>query len=103
MATSPSDELRIVAITDFTRSGEDGQWYWHTQSPNGDIIGDGSQGYDRLNKAVNGFFAQQGVDPVELRSLPPEKQHYSKMIKVTNSVWHIRKYAYGAPEPYEYE
>jgi uncharacterized protein YegP (UPF0339 family) len=102
MATSPRDELRIIAITEFRRSENDGQWYWTTKAANGEKVGSSAgEGYKELRKAVAGFFAQQGIEPSTLHKLPPEWQHYSKLIKVTDHEHHIRRYAYGAPEPYE--
>jgi hypothetical protein len=87
MATSPSEELRIVTITEFTRSPTDGDWYWTTKAANGVTVGDGGEGYKELRKAIAGFFAQQGFDP-EVAA-----QHYSQPIKVTNREYHIHKYA----------
>jgi hypothetical protein len=97
MATSPRNELRIVSITDFTRTDSRHQWYWHTQSPNGKIVGDSSEGYKRLTAAVTGFFAQQGIDPTDATLSSP----YSKLVKVNDDEYHIRKYAYGAPDPFD--
>lgn len=100
MATSPRDELRILTVTEFERSIHDNLWYWSTKAANGEIVGDSSEGYHNLRDAVNGFFAQQGYDPSLERD--PAEQHYSKLVEITAGCeYHIRKYAYGAPDPYE--
>lgn len=74
----------IVATTEFERSAQNGQWYWRTQSPNGEIVGGSmGEGYLELRGAVNGFFAQQGVaadDPA-----------YSRLLKVTNILYRVEK------------
>lgn len=99
MATSPRSELRIVSITEFERSEQNNEWYWHTKAANGEVVGGSmGEGYKELPKAVNGFFAQQGFDP--RADLKPENRHYSKLYKATDTVYHIFKYAYGAPEPF---
>lgn len=98
MATSPREELRILTVTEFERSDKNDQWYWHTQTANGDIVGDGSEGYHNLEDAVSGFFAQQGFDPAA--ELAPEDRQYSRLYQTDDTHFSIRKYAYGAPEPY---
>lgn len=98
MATSPRSELRILTITEFTLSDKDGLWYWHTETMNDEIVGDGSEGYLELRKAVNGFLAQQGFD--SLLEDPSDLQ-YSKLYKISETEYHMRKYAYGAPDPYD--
>jgi len=88
MTTSPRDELRIITITEFTRSPKDGDWYWTTKAANGEPVGGSAgEGYKELRKAIAGFFAQQGFDPEAV------VQHYSQPIKVTNREYHIHKYA----------
>ena len=100
MATSPRSELRVVSITEFNQSPKDNQWYWTTLAANGEPVGDGAQGYQELRKAVGGFFSQQGVD---LKTVAPEDNPYSKLIKINPIEFHIRKYAYGAPDPFDPE
>lgn len=91
MVESPKNELRIVSITEFNRSRKDDQWYWTTKTPNGETVGDGSEGYVELRKALAGFDAQQGG----------LSEHYSKLVKVSDREYHIRKYALGAPDPFD--
>lgn len=91
MVQSPPNELKIVAITEFTRSYKNDEWYWTTKSPNGDVVGDGSEGYKELRKALAGFDAQQGGLSAS----------YSKLVKVSDREYHIRKYALGAPDPFD--
>lgn len=99
MATSPRSELRILTITEFSFSSNDGQWYWHTATPNGEKVGDGGEGYKELRKAIHGFFAQQGFDPAA--PLDDSDKQYSKLYQESERVYHIRKYAYGAPDPFD--
>lgn len=99
MATSPPSELRILNITEFHLSDKDGQWYWHTETLNDETVGDGSEGYLELRKAIAGFFAQQGFEPE--RVTDPSDQHYSKLYKISDSEYHIRRYALGAPDPFD--
>lgn len=99
MAHSPRAEIRVANITEFYLGAND-KWYWRTQSPNGEILGDGGQGYKELRKAVHGFFKQQGYDPAAERE--PQYQQYSKLYEADKGhFYHIRKYAYGAPEPWD--
>lgn len=98
MATSPRSELRVVSVTEFKLSYEDSQWYWTTNAANGEPVGDGAQGYGELRKAVNGFFAQQGFDP---NFVAVDENPYSKLVKISDREYHIRKYAYGAPDPFD--
>jgi uncharacterized protein YegP (UPF0339 family) len=97
MATSPRSELRIVTLTEF-RLSNDKQWYWHTEAPNGETVGDGGEGYKELRKAIAGFFAQQGFD---VTTEDPAQRQYSKLYQENEKVYHIRKYAFGAPDPFD--
>lgn len=98
MATSPPSELRILTITEFKLSEKDGQWYWHTETLNDETVGDGGEGYIELRKAIGGFFAQQGYDPfVE----DPKEKHFSKLYRISDTEYHIRRYAFGAPDPFD--
>jgi Domain of unknown function (DUF1508) len=106
-----TEEPKVLTITTFERHGErviqptnengeiilptdpedDGpeEWYWHTQTTNGEVVGDGAEGYNRLSGAVQGFFAQQGVDPDDASLSAP----YSKLEKVNDNVYQIKKFA----------
>lgn len=98
MATSPTSELRILTITQFEKSQRDHLWYWHTEAANGETVGDGAEGYFELRKAVQGFLAQQGYDPtIE----DPSDKQYSKLCKISETEYHIRKYVKGAPDPFD--
>jgi len=78
------NELRIVTVTEFEQSSQNGEWYWHTKAANGEVVGGSmGEGYKELRKAVNGFFAQQGADPFDLA--------YSGLIKVSDTVCRIEK------------
>lgn len=98
MATSPSTELRILTITEFHLSEKDNQWYWHTETLNDETVGDGGEGYFELRKAIQGFFAQQGFDP-EVKE--PEQRHFSKLFRISDREYHMRRYAKGAPDPFD--
>jgi hypothetical protein len=64
------------------------QWYWTKQSPNGQNIAVGGEGYDEREGAFNGFFASEGVDWTP-GMMPPE----SYMIqKFAEDHWVITKY-----------
>lgn len=56
---------KLLSRTHFQKSRNDQtnqwEWYWATESPNGEVVGDGGEGYERLVGSLNGFFAQQGV------------------------------------------
>lgn len=101
MATSPSSELRVLSITEFELSPKDSQWYWTTKAANGEPVGDGAEGYGELRKAVSGFFVAQGIRVEGLKNLPENQQQYSKLVQVSPREFHIRKYAYGAPDPFD--
>lgn len=69
---------KLVSRTHFKKShSENGwSWYWQTRTPDEvDVVGDGAEGYTRMNKALNGFMSQQGVpewnpDEGGMQSLP---------------------------------
>lgn len=46
--------------TTFRRNPNLNQWFWHTQSANGEIVATGGEGYVSLEGAINGFLSQQG-------------------------------------------
>lgn len=55
--------MTILSRTHFhRRSTQDQGWQWYhrTESPNGQPIGVGGEGYDERNGAVNGFLSTQG-------------------------------------------
>jgi uncharacterized protein YegP (UPF0339 family) len=51
--------------TEFTQKQPGAQWFWRTKAENGKIVADGSEGYNRLSGAVNGFLRSQGVIATE--------------------------------------
>lgn len=75
---------RIVSVTEFEQSSQNGEWYWHTKASNGEVVGGSmGEGYKELRGAVNGFFAQQGVAPGD--------PAYSELIKVSDTLHRIEK------------
>ena len=114
-SNDPDSDRKVAAITTFEHHGpcvsnplparedEDGnivdpahsdnceegcEWYWHTQSPNGQVVGDSGEGYRELRKAVQGFFAQQGVDPKKATTGSP----YSQLKQINKNTYQIIKY-----------
>lgn len=111
-----SDERKVLTITTFERHGgivenppepelddeghvieaddldpdDDGPelWHWHTQTANGEIVGDGAEGYNRLSGAVHGFWAQQGVNPDDAQL----SSDYSQLERVNANVYQIKKF-----------
>jgi uncharacterized protein YegP (UPF0339 family) len=49
--------------TIFSQKQPGGQWYWHTVADNGNIVADGSEGYNRISGAIHGFLVSQGQTP----------------------------------------
>lgn len=98
MVTSPRSELLIRTVTEFTLDGQ-GFWSWETQLPDGKTVLCDEDLADSLEEAVADFFEAVGYDPAIVNT-DPTKAHYSAPIMVSPSVYHIREYAYGAPEPY---
>lgn len=97
MAVSPREELRIVAITEFERTG-DGRWTWHTESRVPEFDGnDNVTPVIGLQQALFAFFDAQDYNP---SVTDPERQYYSKLVQV-GSEFHLRRYAYGAPDPFD--
>lgn len=95
MATSPRNELKIVTITDF-REGPPGVWRWSRRLPSGEID-TSTAGAGSLDEAIRDFFARVHYDPaIEDVTL----KHFSKPYQANPQLWHIREYAWGAPEPY---
>lgn len=58
--------------TTFHKNEKIKQWFWHSQSENGEIVADGGQGYASLPEAINGFMAQQGYSGWEPDDPLPE-------------------------------
>jgi len=49
------------------------EWYWTKQSPNGQKISVGGEGYGELRGALNGFFASEGLSDWKPTSIQPGK------------------------------
>lgn len=101
MATSPRYEIAIEAIVVFGKF--DGGWVWAEQKPDGSVENDsGSRVFADAHQAVFDYFEKQGVD-LKVPVLSTEA-HWSKLVRITPEdkpieEYHIRKYAYGAPDP----
>jgi len=52
--------------------GKDGKWYFHRQSPNGDIVGDGGQGYQNKSDAWDEATRQASEIDAEVKDLSLE-------------------------------
>lgn len=50
--------------TVFSRKDNGAEWFWHTKADNGQIVADGSEGYNNLNDSIHGFLVSQGVSSV---------------------------------------
>jgi hypothetical protein len=102
MATSPRSELRIVTVTEFTGDGA-GAWQFATRSADGKEVMVGNA--PSLADAVHVFFEAVGYDPM-IVDTDDTKAHYSQLIPIEDAAtgqvieYHIREYAYGAPDPY---
>lgn len=96
MAISPRDELRIEALVVFAHFSEG--WVWAERALDGSTRIDSShKSFDNLREAILDFFEDESIDlqhPVDATDA-----HYSKPIQAAPDEWHIRKYAYGAPNP----
>jgi hypothetical protein len=92
MVESPSNELKIVSVTEFNRSHKDDDWRWTTKAANGEPVSDGAEGYGELRKALAGFAVAQGGELSE---------SFSKLVKVSDREYHLRRYALGAPDPFD--
>ena len=68
---------RIVSRTHFRRREHakfvEWEWYWSKQSPNGEKIAAGGEGYDQLRSSLNGFFANEGMPDWKPMSISPGK------------------------------
>lgn len=96
MATSPREELVITALVVFGKF--DGGWVWAEQEPNSAVVMDsGEKSFSSLREAVDDFFADESVDLGV--AVDASDAHYSKLIHVSETEVHIRKYRFGAPDP----
>lgn len=96
MATSPREELVISALVVFGKFGDG--WVWAEQEPNSAVVVDsGEKSFATLEEAVADFLVDEGID--KDAAVAPEDAHYSKLIHVSDSEAHIRKYRFGAPDP----
>lgn len=50
---------------------EAGEWRWHTQAANGDIVADSGEGYENHQDAITGWYVSQGGTVASLPGLPP--------------------------------
>lgn len=100
--TSPDgvEQMHIAATTGFFQSHVNGEWYWRTWAANGECIGVGGHGDTSLRNTVTKFFAAQGSDYVHDPGRNQTERHYSKLYRVNDTEYHIRRYTYG-PEPYK--
>jgi hypothetical protein len=99
MAISPREELRIESLVVFAKF-DDG-WVWAERTPDGATeLDSGERYFNKLAFAVEDFFNDRGVD-VFVRVEDPSEAHYSSLIRVSDDEYHIRKYAYGAPDPFQ--
>lgn len=75
------------------------QWFWTTIAPNGNVVGDGGEGYNRLDGAVNGFFSQQGIE-VDKATMGKEPiGDYSKLEKIGADRFVICRYESVKKQP----
>lgn len=77
MARARMVHRTVFNLTPTKDKGE--QWFWTTFSPNfKDTIADGGEGYDNLDGALNGYFANQGFPDWK-----PEKSQYGSYVMPT--------------------
>lgn len=98
MVTSPRNELLLRTVTEFTLD-DAGFWNWQTLLPDGQVAAQADDLSDSLEDAIKDFFAKVLYDPTIVET-DDTKAHYSAPIMVGPRVYHIREYAYGAPEPF---
>ena len=92
MATSPRSELRLIGLVVFACLGNG--WVWAKQGPHAEVILDcAGRTFSSLKDAMADFMVY--------RDLSEAQHHYSKLVKVSDDEYHIRKYAYGAPDPFD--
>ena len=96
MATSPRSELVIESVTVFA-AFPDG-WVWSEMSPDSGIITDSAtRSFSTVDDAIADFFADKGVDLSV--AVDPTEAHYSRPIAAGVEEYHVRRYAFGAPDP----
>lgn len=102
MAVSPRSELRIVSITEFSHVGEGNTpgtpWEFEQQDVNCEVILK-REGFDDLNQAVRAFFEAIDYNPAIVIE-DDTAAHFSDLVHVGDERYHIREYAYGAPNPF---
>lgn len=98
MALSPREELRITEVIAF-REDSTGLWYWDLDALDGIEKQDGP-GYHSLRDAVLDFAKMNGYHS-KVYAKHPEAAHLSKIVEVTPREYHMRKYAFGAPDPFD--
>lgn len=80
------------------------EWYWTKQSPNGQNIAVGGEGYAELRGALNGFFAAEGLPDWKPTSIQPGKivmpDNYSVQ-KFADDHYVITKFKVAEPEDVE--
>jgi len=58
-----NSNIKLLNRTHFKKSrteDEGWQWFWSKESPNGNVISVGGQGYHNLGDCINGYFSQEG-------------------------------------------
>lgn len=98
MAISPRNELVIESLVVFGRFP--GGCVWAERTPDGNtVIDSGTRSFNTLDEALDDFLTDRGIDinvPV-----PASEAHYSAPIRSGDDEFHIRKYKYGAPNPFQ--
>ncbi len=95
MATSPRNEYVVGKITEFARL--DGRWFWRTDSATEVGVAQDDTPHASLDDAVAAFLQHEGLDLS--KPVHPTEAHHSVLHKSTDESYHIRHYAFGAPDP----
>lgn len=98
MAISPREELRITEVIAF-REDSTGLWYWDRDALDGIDTQEGP-GHHSLRSSVMEFLKINGFNS-SVYAQHPEAAHYSKLVKSSPREYHLRKYAFGAPDPFD--
>lgn len=98
-----SSDRKVLSTTDFVGNATEDQgkqWFWSTKAVNGKTVGDGSEGYNRLTGAVEGFFSQQSVPNdvanAIVRGDATLSGPFSKLEKIGPDHFRITRYEDGA-------
>jgi hypothetical protein len=65
---------------------ENGEWRWHTQADNNEIVATSGEGYENHQDAISGWYVSEGGQVASLPGLPPQYSGGPDMLQLVQHV-----------------